>query len=97
MTGSDATVILCLQDFHEELASQQCRDEVHKVTKRASEDIRFDDSLADACYDDRARFCEGIQPVGHPANISHPGASMCLPEAFLMGMSSCQTLMILAL
>lgn len=63
VTGNDAPVILCLQDFREELASQQCRDEVHKVTKRASEDIRFDESLADACYDDRARFCEGIQPV----------------------------------
>ncbi len=72
VTGSDARVIQCLQDYKDELAVPECRSEVHKLTKRASEDIRFDEPLADACYDDRSRLCDGIQPVGSLSCSSVP-------------------------
>lgn len=63
--GFDARVIQCLQDYREELQEQECRDQVHVLTKRASQDIRFDEPLADACYEDRARLCDGVQPVNY--------------------------------
>ena len=37
--------------------------QVHKLTERASQDIRFDEPLADACFEDRVRLCPGVQPV----------------------------------
>ena len=49
--GFDARVIQCLQDYHDELEKPECRTEVHRLTKRAAEDIRFDEPLADACYE----------------------------------------------
>lgn len=61
--GFDATVVSCLQDFRDELSSDKCKQEVHKVMKRASEDIRFDASLAEACYEDRQQLCPGLLPV----------------------------------
>lgn len=60
--GFDARVIQCLQDYRDELLDPQCKQQVHKLTQRASEDIRFDEPLADACYEDRAKFCDGVQP-----------------------------------
>ena len=59
----DALVIGCLQDFREELHGDACKAQVKKLTERASQDIRFDEPLADACYEDRARLCSGVQPV----------------------------------
>ena len=41
----------------------QCKDQVHKVMARASEDIRFNQLLADACLNDREQFCGGTQQV----------------------------------
>jgi golgi apparatus protein 1 len=61
--GFDASVVTCLQDFKDELTSDKCREEVHKVMKRASEDIRFDASLAEACYEDRQHLCAGVIQV----------------------------------
>ncbi|KAK9797745.1 hypothetical protein WJX73_005342 [Symbiochloris irregularis] len=58
----DALVIGCLQDFREELQTPKCKQQVKKLTERASQDIRFDEPLADACYEDRARLCVGVQP-----------------------------------
>ncbi|BDA41257.1 probable Golgi apparatus protein 1 [Coccomyxa sp. Obi] len=60
--GFDARVIQCLQDYRDELAGPECRKQVHVLTQRASQDIRFDEPLADACYEDRARLCDGVQP-----------------------------------
>lgn len=62
----DALVIGCLQDFREELQTPKCKQQVKKLTERASQDIRFDEPLADACYEDRARLCVGVQPVLAP-------------------------------
>lgn len=69
----------CLQQYKEDLAGEKCRAEVHRRMVRASRDIRFDDQLAKACMDDRARHCQDIQPGSarvirclqeHSANLS---------------------------
>ena len=64
--GEDARVIRCLQDYREELLDTECKTQVHKLTQRASQDIRMDEPLADACYEDRSRLCVGVQPVRPP-------------------------------
>ena len=66
----ESQIVSCLQDFRDTLWSKQCREEVHKVMARASEDIRFNQMLADDCYNDRAKFCSNTQQVSctcHPA------------------------------
>lgn len=61
--GFDARVIVCLQDFRDELADEECRNAVHRVIQRAAEDIRFDEPLADACFQDRKQYCPGAHAV----------------------------------
>ena len=68
--GYDARVIECLQDYRDELMQPECKAQVHKLTQRASQDIRFDEPLADACYDDRARLCDEVQPVSSSCPLS---------------------------
>ena len=36
---------------------------MHRLTARASQDVRMDEPLADACFEDRSRLCDGVQPV----------------------------------
>ena len=60
IAGYDARVIQCLQDYKEDLVVDECKASVKKLTERAAQDIRFDEPLADACYEDRARLCEGV-------------------------------------
>lgn len=55
-------VTMCLVDHQEELQVQECRDAVHRVVKRASQDLRFDENLAQACYDDKESHCKDIDP-----------------------------------
>lgn len=62
MEQHDARVIVCLQDFRQELRVAECRTAVHKVMERASTDIRFDEPLADSCFKDREHFCPGVVP-----------------------------------
>lgn len=57
-----SSVMLCLVDHHEELQVQECRDAVHRVMKRASQDIRFNDKLAKACYQDKQKLCKDVEP-----------------------------------
>ena len=64
--GFDARVIQCLQDYKDELQQPACKEQVHVLTKQASQDIRFDEPLADACFEDRTRLCDGVQAVGAP-------------------------------
>ena len=47
---------------------------MHRLTARASQDVRMDEPLADACFEDRSRLCDGVQPVrpGAPALRSAP-------------------------
>lgn len=66
MDNSDSvkqTGLNCLQQYKEELKSDKCKAEVHRRMSRAARDIRFDEVLANACYDDRAKFCNDVQPV----------------------------------
>ncbi|CAI7795594.1 unnamed protein product [Closterium sp. NIES-54] len=64
MTGaggsSDAKVIQCLQDYRDELKDPRCRQQVHMLTKRAAEDIRFDRALGEACKDDVQAHCAAV-------------------------------------
>eukprot|EP00897_Mesotaenium_endlicherianum_P000593 jgi/Mesen1/10534/ME000083S10041 len=56
----DAKVIQCLQDYRDELKDPKCRKQVHRLTKRAAEDIRFDKPLAEACHKDRTTICKDV-------------------------------------
>lgn len=40
-----------------------CKSMVYEYQKLAAQDIRFDLRLADACMDDRTKFCGNVQPV----------------------------------
>ncbi|KAK9857617.1 hypothetical protein WJX84_000703, partial [Apatococcus fuscideae] len=60
--GWDARVTYCLQDFRSEIAAPKCKDQVHKVIARAAQDIRMDEPLADACFEDRQKLCEDEPP-----------------------------------
>eukprot|EP00850_Spirogloea_muscicola_P000097 SM000001S04499 [mRNA] locus=s1:550290:556763:- [translate_table: standard] len=55
----DSEIIQCIQDFKDELTDPMCRQQVHRLTQRAAEDIRFNYPLAAVCKDDLAKFCEG--------------------------------------
>jgi Golgi apparatus protein 1 len=54
----------CLQQYKEELKIEKCQTEVNRRMKRAARDIRFDEVLADACQEDRTKFCNDVQMVG---------------------------------
>eukprot|EP00270_Netrium_digitus_P010393 TRINITY_DN3221_c1_g1_i5.p1 TRINITY_DN3221_c1_g1~~TRINITY_DN3221_c1_g1_i5.p1 ORF type:complete len:932 (-),score=260.15 TRINITY_DN3221_c1_g1_i5:314-3109(-) len=56
----DAKVIQCLQDYREELKDPKCKSQVHVLTKRSAESLRFDKPLADACYADRQTHCKDV-------------------------------------
>jgi golgi apparatus protein 1 len=58
----DGKVLMCLVDFRDDIRSEECRDAVHRVMKLSSEDIRFSESLADSCFEDRQKYCDGLQP-----------------------------------
>ncbi|KAL0026108.1 hypothetical protein WJX79_000228 [Trebouxia sp. C0005] len=58
---SKGQIVSCLQDFRDTLMSMQCREQVHQVMARASEDMRFNQMLADACFNDREQFCSTTQ------------------------------------
>lgn len=70
----------CLQDSRDMLMNMQCREQVHKVMARASEDIRFNQMLADACFNDREQFCSTTQQVRFDASAA---------VAALVHLSSC--------
>jgi hypothetical protein len=52
----------CLQQYKEELRSDKCKAQIHRMSMRASRDIRFDEVLASACTEDRNKYCTDIQP-----------------------------------
>eukprot|EP00878_Enallax_costatus_P007022 GHUV01007359.1.p1 GENE.GHUV01007359.1~~GHUV01007359.1.p1 ORF type:complete len:595 (+),score=136.49 GHUV01007359.1:1595-3379(+) len=56
------TGLTCLQQFKEDIKNQECRDKVHRKMKLAARDIRFDDVLANACQEDRKKYCNDVQP-----------------------------------
>lgn len=52
-----------LQDFREDIADEACRAQVHRYQELAAQDIRFNPTLADACYKDRTDLCAHVPPV----------------------------------
>ncbi len=54
----------CVQNKRTKIKSPRCREEVARQMERASQDIRFDHTLAQQCYADREKYCSGVQPVG---------------------------------
>jgi len=60
--SDDSSVIRCLQDYAQEITNPSCKQQVKKYQELASEDIRFDAPLADACYEDRRSFCSAVPP-----------------------------------
>jgi Golgi apparatus protein 1 len=60
IAGWDGRVVECLQDYKDELSTPACQKRVHKLTVRASQDIRMDEPLWDACFDDRAQLCPDV-------------------------------------
>lgn len=59
--GADS-IIRCLQDYVNEIKDQKCKEQVKKYQELAAEDIRFDVPLAEACYDDRVKYCQSVPP-----------------------------------
>jgi hypothetical protein len=59
----DSSVINCLQDYSNEIKSQECKNQVRKYVILASQDIRFDVPLAEACYEDRQKLCGNVPAV----------------------------------
>lgn len=65
-----------LQDSVDLIPPGPCRTMVYEYQQLAAQDIRFDVPLADACIDDRRKFCSSVPPVrilGHM--VSH-----CCPD-----------------
>ena len=81
--GEDGRVIACLQDYREELMDPECRAQVHRLTQRASQDIRMDVPLSEACFEDCSRLCGSIQPVCCPSGgcLCAGGPAARLPAA----------------
>jgi Golgi apparatus protein 1 len=50
--------------FLQHLPEGECKGMVFEYQKLAAQDVRFDVPLADACMNDRVKFCGKIQPVG---------------------------------
>lgn len=58
-----------MQDFRDSIKDDACRAQVHKYQQLAAQDIRFNPSLADACFEDRTTLCANVPPV-RPASCS---------------------------
>ena len=46
----------------DEIKDPSCRARVTKTQEVAASDIRFDIPLAEACYEDRQKYCSGVAP-----------------------------------
>ncbi|KAG1660746.1 hypothetical protein FOA52_010620 [Chlamydomonas sp. UWO 241] len=58
----DSSVINCLQDYSAEMQNEECKGQVKKYMELAASDIRFDVPLAEACFEDRQKFCGKVPP-----------------------------------
>eukprot|EP00197_Chlamydomonas_leiostraca_P010927 CAMPEP_0202884756 /NCGR_PEP_ID=MMETSP1391-20130828/41312_1 /ASSEMBLY_ACC=CAM_ASM_000867 /TAXON_ID=1034604 /ORGANISM="Chlamydomonas leiostraca, Strain SAG 11-49" /LENGTH=982 /DNA_ID=CAMNT_0049567983 /DNA_START=167 /DNA_END=3115 /DNA_ORIENTATION=+ len=58
----DSSVVNCLQDYSAEIKNAECKRQVKKYVVLASQDIRFDVPLAEACYEDRQKYCSNVPP-----------------------------------
>jgi len=62
IVGIDGRVSNCLMDYRDEVLRPECQARVHKMIAVASGDIRMNIPLADACFDDRAKYCSDVAP-----------------------------------
>ena len=60
-----------------------CQARVVKTMEYASSDIRFDVSLAEACYEDRLAFCSTVEPGS--ARVIRCLQSRCAPPQVVEG------------
>jgi Golgi apparatus protein 1 len=47
-----------------DISDEKCKSLVQQYQRLAAQDIRFNVPLADACFDDRTKFCANVPPVG---------------------------------
>ena len=95
---TEGSVIACLQDFRNMLMETKCQEQVHKMMALASEDIRFNQILSDACLSDRERFCKDTQQVAYCVcgEVSIVLAAFALPCMLLTCCErSCSVLLVL--
>jgi len=62
IAGFDARVTTCLMDYRDEILSPECKGRVNHLISLASEDVRFNVPLADACFEDRQNLCGNVKP-----------------------------------
>jgi Golgi apparatus protein 1 len=55
-----------------EITDERCRSLVKQYQALASQDVRFNVPLAEACFDDRTKLCADVPPVRAPAARSGP-------------------------
>lgn len=67
----DSSVINCLQDYSGEIKNAECKSQVKKYLQLAAQDIRFDVPLAEACYEDRQKYCANVPPVGGVGRVPY--------------------------
>eukprot|EP00873_Tetraselmis_striata_P011681 jgi/Tetstr1/431945/TSEL_002252.t1 len=58
----DGRVSNCLMDYRDEIMRPECQARVHKMIAVAAGDIRMDIPLADACHEDRTKYCADVAP-----------------------------------
>lgn len=95
---TEGSVIACLQDFRNMLMETKCQEQVHKMMALASEDIRFNQILSDACLSDRERFCKDTQQVTNCVcgEVNIAPAAFALPCMLLTCCErSCNVLLVL--
>lgn len=76
-----SSVINCLQDYKDEIENERCKSRVHHYLKLASDDIRFNIPLADACHEDREKLCAGVPSVSGsrcPSANTYIGVDFCV-------------------
>jgi Golgi apparatus protein 1 len=56
-------LLKCCQDSVDDIEDVECKAMVRTYQQLAAEDIRFDVPLAEACAEDRQRFCSTVPPV----------------------------------
>lgn len=62
IAGFDGRVSNCLMDYREEILRPECQARVHKMIAIAAGDIRMDIPLAEACREDRIKYCAEVAP-----------------------------------
>ena len=60
--GTDARVLICLQDYRADLRGEECKSAVHRMIQRQASDYRMDEAMATACYQDRKQHCSDHTP-----------------------------------